>query len=48
MPDPKTEPSDEMKRADAANGEPDALEDEDTHRTGEKQAKENQENEPPA
>jgi hypothetical protein len=47
MTDPKSEPSREMKKADAANGEPEALEDE-KHKTGEAQAEENKSNESPA
>jgi hypothetical protein len=41
MPEPRTGPTTDMKKADAANGEPDALEGEDTHPTGGKQAQEN-------
>jgi hypothetical protein len=48
MAEPQTEPTTDMKKADAANGEPDALEGENTHPTGEKLAEENRENEPPA
>jgi hypothetical protein len=48
MTEPQTVPTTDMKTADAANGEPDGLEGDDTHPTGEKQAKENRENEPPA
>ena len=48
MAEPKAGPTTDMKNADAANGEPDALDGEDTHPTGEKQAQENRENEPPA
>jgi hypothetical protein len=46
MTDPKAEPSHEMKKADAANGEPEALEED--HKTGEAQAEENKGNESPA
>jgi hypothetical protein len=51
MTDPKAEPSHEMKKADAVNGEPEALDESNggkEHRTGEAQARENQETEPPA
>jgi hypothetical protein len=48
MAEPQTEPTTNRKNADAANGEPDALKREGTHPTGEKQAEENRENDPPA
>jgi hypothetical protein len=65
MADSKNEPTTDMEAADAANGEPDAMEetkpsveralagdevrdDEVEHPTGEKQAAENRDDEPPA
>lgn len=49
MADPQTGPETDMRKAGAANGETDALnKDKDDLRTGEKQAKENRENDPPA